>query len=195
MATLLKSLGFNVQLEQNANQQKMEQAIDDFARKLTEGSVALFYFAGHGVQMNGENYLIPVQAIINRQSDVRYKAVNTGQVLNAMGDSKNSLNIIILDACRNNPLPRSFRSSSRGLARLDGPKGTIFGFATSPGSVAADGEKENGIYTEYLLKHMKRPGLSIEQVFKGVLKDVDSATKGQQIPWTESSFTGDFSFH
>lgn len=194
MADLLESLGFKVQLEQNANQQRMEEAIDEFGRKLTANSVALFYFAGHGVQVNGENYLIPVNAVIKRQSDVRYKAVNTGQVLNALGDSDNSLNIVILDACRNNPLPRSFRSSSRGLARLEGPRGTIFGFATSPGSVAADGESDNGIYTQYLLKHIATPGLSIEQVFKKVLKDVDSATEGKQIPWTESSFTGEFSF-
>jgi hypothetical protein len=194
MAEALKQVGFEVLLELDANQQHMEEAIDRFARQLTPGSIALFYFAGHGVQVNGENYLIPVGADINRQSDVRYKAVNTGQVLNAMGDSNNNLNIIILDACRNNPLPRSYRSAARGLARMEGPKGTIFGFATSPGSVAADGERDNGLYTEQLLKHMQTPGLSIEQVFKRVLRGVDQATQGQQIPWTESSFTGEFSF-
>ncbi len=194
MAHALKQVGFEVLLKLDANQQDMEEAIDRFARQLTSGSVALFYFAGHGVQVNGENYLIPVGADIARQSDVRYKAVNTGQVLNAMGDSNNNLNIIILDACRNNPLPRSYRSAARGLARMEGPKGTIFGFATSPGSVAADGERNNGLYTEQLLKHIQTPGLSIEQVFKRVLHGVDQATQGQQIPWTESSFTGEFSF-
>jgi len=194
MAEVLKKVGFDVLLELDANQQGMEEAIDNFGRKLIPGSVALFYFAGHGVQVNGENYLIPVDAVINRQSDVRYKAVDTGQVLDVMGEGKNNLNIVILDACRNNPLPRSYRSNSRGLAKLDGPRGTILGFATSPGSVAADGENDNGVYTESLLRHIKSPGISIEQVFKKVLRDVDQVTDGQQTPWTESSFTGDFSF-
>ena len=194
MAKVLQKMDFDVSLVLDANQEKMENAINTFSRKLTPGSVALFYFAGHGVQMNGENYLIPVDANIKRQSDVRYKAVNTGQVLDVMGESENNLNIVILDACRNNPLPRSFRSNSKGLARLDGPKGTVLGFATSPGSVAADGENDNGVYTESLLKHIETPGISIEQLFKKVLQDVDKVTNGQQTPWTESSFTGDFSF-
>lgn len=194
MAKTLKDVGFSVQLSTDATQQQIEEAIDKFARKLTEGGVALFYFAGHGMQINGENYLIPVAADIKRQSDVRYKAVNTGQVLSAMAENNNSLNIIILDACRDNPLPRSFRSSNRGLAKLDGPKGTLLAFATSPGSVAADGENKNGVYTEQLLKHIKTPGLSVEETFKRVLKGVDKITNGRQTPWMESSFTGDFSF-
>lgn len=195
MAASLERLGFDVTLQVNANQQQMEEAIDGFGRRLAAGNhVALFYYAGHGVQVDGENYLIPVDAKINRQSDVRYKAVNMGQVLGTMGEAEDNLNIVILDACRDNPLPRSFRGGSRGLARVEGPKGTIIGFATSPGSVAADGEGDNGIYTKHLLANMNQTGLSIEQVFKKVLQGVDEETQGQQIPWTESSFTGDFSF-
>jgi len=195
MATALNDLGFNVIVELNANQQKMEAAIDKFGRHLISGNqIGLFYYAGHGVQVDGENYLIPVAAQIKRQSDVRYKAINIGQVLGAMGEANDNLNIVILDACRDNPLPRSFRSGSRGLARVEGPKGTIIGFATSPGSTAADGEGDNGLYTKHLLNNIKDPGISIEQVFKKVLQGVNEETKGQQVPWTESSFTGDFSF-
>ncbi len=195
MAASLKQLGFQVDLQLNAGQEQMETAIDSFGRRLTSGAqVALFYYAGHGVQVDGENYLIPIDAKIARQSDVRYKAVNIGQILGAMSEAKDNLNIVILDACRDNPLPRSFRSASRGLARLEGPKGTIIGFATSPGSVAADGEGDNGVYTKHLLANMSRPGISIEQVFKKVLQGVNKETKGKQTPWTESSFTGDFSF-
>lgn len=195
MATSLEQLGFDVALHLNADQKQMEMAIDEFGRKLAAGNhVALFYYAGHRVQVDGENYLIPTDAVINRQSDVRYKAVNIGQVLGAMGEARDNLNIVILDACRDNPLPRSFRSAGRGLARLEGPKGTVIGFATSPGSVASDGEGDNGVYTKHILQNMREPGLSIEQVFKKVLQGVNEETNGRQIPWTESSFTGNFSF-
>ncbi len=195
IAIQLELTGFDVTLKLNANQQQMEAAIDHFGRKLNTGEqIALFYYAGHGVQVDGENYLIPTDANIKRQSDVRYKAVNIGQVLGSMTEAKDNLNIVILDACRDNPLPRSYRSANRGLARIEGPKGTILGFATSPGSVASDGDGENGIYTKHLLNNMQKPGLTIEQVFKEVLRGVNQETNGQQIPWTESSFTGDFSF-
>ncbi len=195
IAEQLRRMNFDVILKIDVNQQDMEQAIDLFNRKLDpEGQIALFYFAGHGVQVNGENYLIPLNANINRQNDVRYKAVNIGQVIGSIGESGNNLNIIILDACRDNPLPRSFRSASRGLARFESPKGTILGFATSPGTVALDGEGDHGVYTKHLLANMQKPGYTIEQVFKEVLRGVDTETNGQQIPWTESSFTGNFSF-
>ena len=111
-----------------------------------------------------------------------------------MGDVSDNLNIVILDACRDNPLPGSTRSASRGLARVSGPKGTIIGFATGPGSVAADGEGEHGVYTRHLLHNMRKPGLSVEQVFKKVLQGVNQETGGKQVAWTESSFTGNFFF-
>lgn len=194
MADSLSRLGFEVTLLLDGNQEQMEAAIDKFGRQMSAGKlVGLFYFAGHGVQVDGSNYLIPTDAVIKRQSDVRYKAVNIGQVLGAM-EGEDNLQIVILDACRDNPLPRSFRSAGRGLAKIDGPKGTIIGFATSPGSVAADGEDDNGIYTKHLLNTMQVPGLTIEEVFKRVLQGVNQETGGQQIPWMESSFTGNFLF-
>ena len=196
IATTLKELGFDVMLKLDANQQQMEQAINEFGRTLYQGGVGLFYYAGHGVQVDGENYLIPTTARIESESDVRYKGVNMGQVLGKMGEARNGFNIIILDACRDNPFARSFRSSTRGLAvvRDAAPKGTLIAYATSPGKVASDGDESNGLYTKHLLQNIKKPNLSIEQVFKRVLQGVERETNGKQSPWTSSSFSGNFYF-
>lgn len=195
MARALKKAYFSVILRLDVNQEQMEVAINDFGRQITQGGIGLFYYAGHGVQVDGRNYLIPIAANIKRQKDVRYKAVDLNQVLDEMNYARNGLNVAILDACRDNPLPRSFRSSGgTGLARVDGPQGTLIAFATSPGSVAIDGEGKNGVFTKHLLDNIIVPGLSIERVFKNVLKGVNNETGGQQIPWMSSSFTGDFYF-
>ena len=196
IASTLTDLGFDVMLQLNANQEQMEQAISQFGRSLYQGGVGLFYYAGHGVQVDGENYLIPTTARIESESDVRYKGVNLGQVLGKMGEARNGFNIIILDACRDNPFARSFRSNTRGLAvvRDAAPKGTLIAYATSPGKVASDGNESNGLYTKHLLQNMKKPNLSIEQVFKRVLQGVERETNGKQSPWTSSSFSGDFYF-
>ena len=194
MASTLQNLGFKVISAIDVNQQQLEESINRFGRQLTPQSVALFYYAGHAIQVNGENYLVPINSGIQKQSDVRFKAVNVGMVLEEMGQAENSLNIVILDACRNNPLPRSFRSSSRGLAKIDGPTGTLIAYATSPGSVASDGEGRNGIYTKHLLKNITTSGLPVEQVFKKVLQGVKQDTNSGQVPWLSSSFSGDFYF-
>ena len=196
IARTLEQLGFQVTLQINASQEQMEEAISEFGRTLYQGGVGLFYYAGHGVQVAGENYLIPVRARIESESDVRYKGVNVGQVLGKMGEARNGFNVIILDACRDNPFARSFRSSTRGLAvvRDAAPQGTLIAYATSPGKVASDGDASNGLYTKHLLQNMATPNLSIEQVFKRVLQGVDRETNGQQTPWTSSSFSGDFYF-
>ncbi len=196
MGDALLKLGFDVTLELNAGQKQMEQAISEFGRQLYQGGVGLFYYAGHGVQVGGENYLIPVNATIESESDVRYKAVNIGQVLGKMGEARNGLNMVILDACRDNPFAKSFRSSSRGLAVVSSAavKGTLIAYATSPGNVASDGEDRNGLYTKHLLHHIASPGLPVEQVFKRVLQGVERDTNGKQSPWTSSSFSGDFFF-
>ncbi len=196
MASALGKLGFDVTLKINAGQEQMEEAISEFGRKLYLGGVGLFYYAGHGVQVAGENYLIPVNATIESESDVRYKAVNIGQVLGKMGEARNGLNMVILDACRDNPFAKSFRSSSRGLAVVNSAavKGTLIAYATSPGNVASDGEDRNGLYTKHLLQHITTPGVPVEQVFKRVLQGVEQDTNGKQSPWTSSSFSGDFFF-
>lgn len=195
MARTLRTLGFEVIHEENANQRTMENAISRFGRQLRkQGGVGLFYFAGHGIQVNGRNYLIPIDANIETESDVRFEAVDAGRVLGKMEDADNDLNIVILDACRDNPFARSFRTSSKGLARMDAPKGSLIAYATAPGSVAADGEQRNGIYTEYLLKHMTTPGSKVEEVLKRVRVDVINETNEKQIPWEASSLTGEFYF-
>jgi len=194
IALTLEKLGFDVILKTNVNQEQMEDAIADFGRDLTQGGIGLFYYAGHGVQFEGDNYLIPIDSKIKRQKDVRYKAVNLGQVLDEMGEARNGLNVAILDACRNNPLPRSYRSGHRGLARVSSPQGTLIAYATSPGATAADGDGRNGLYTKHLLKYLQQPNITVEQVLKRVARDVREESSEQQTPWMESSFTGEFYF-
>jgi TRAP transporter TAXI family solute receptor len=195
IAKILKKLKFNVEHLENASQRKMEDAIRQFEKKLKNGGVGLFYFAGHGLQVRGRNYLIPIAANIQEETDVKYEAVDAGRVLDAMYNAGNELNIVILDACRNNPYARSFRSSNIGLARMDAPKGTIVAYSTSPGSVAFDGSGRNSPYTGALLNHIVTPRMSIEQVFKRTRFDVDKLTNGKQTPWESTSLTGDFSFN
>jgi hypothetical protein len=196
MATMLKKLGFTVTLKKNAGLQEMEEAIEDFGNRLKKGGVGLFYYAGHGIQVYSSNYLIPVGAKIDKESDVKYRAVDAGRILDEMANANNGLNIVILDACRDNPFSRSFRSSSRGLSIIStAPRGTLITYSTSPGNVAADGKGRNSPYTESLLKHMATPDLPIEHVFKKVRQELNTKTNGKQIPWELSSLSGDFFFN
>lgn len=195
MAATLRRLGFDVTLLYDADRRAMQEAIDAFSRQLRQGGVGLFYFAGHGVQVAGENYLVPLRARINREQDVQYEAVPVGRILGGMEDADNQLNIIILDACRDNPFARRFRSSRRGLAPVEqAARGSLIAYATAPGAVSIDGEGRNGLYTSYLLQYITTPGLSVEQVFKHVRVAVQNASGGQQVPWELSSLVGDFSF-
>ncbi|MCP5160745.1 MAG: SUMF1/EgtB/PvdO family nonheme iron enzyme [Hahellaceae bacterium] len=196
VAKLLRSLEFDVVLKTNATQEAMEDAIRDFGKALEKkGGVGLFFYAGHGVQSQGKNYLIPVDAQLEREKDLRYRAVNLGQLLDEMRFAKNGLNIAILDACRNNPLTRSFRSSERGLApTTDAPKGLFLAYSTSPNEVAADGEGRNSPFTEQLKLALTKPGLPLELTFKEVVKGVKKVTQEKQVPWFNSSVSGDFYF-
>jgi formylglycine-generating enzyme required for sulfatase activity len=195
MAASLKKLGFTVILVKNAKLQGMEEAIEAFGKQLQKGGVGLFYYAGHGVRVKGVNYLIPVDARINKETDLKYKAVNANRVLDEMGYAKNPLNVVILDACRDNPFARSYRNAARGLAIVSAaPTGTFISYSTSPGNVARDGKGRNSPYTAALLDSMQQPGLSIEQVFKSVRVKLDKETKGKQVPWELSSLKGDFYF-
>jgi Caspase domain/Sel1 repeat len=195
MAAVLKKLGFSVRLKINADQRSMESSIRAFGKELRSGGVGLFYFAGHGLQVDGRNYLIPIDAHIESEADVKYESVDAGRVLSQMYEAENGLNIVILDACRDNPYARSFRSSEKGLAKMDAPTGSILAYATAPGSVAADGTDRNGLYTSMLLKHMIESNLVIERVFKKVRIDVINASGNRQVPWELSSLTGDFYFY
>jgi hypothetical protein len=166
----------------------------DFGRKLRPGVVALFYYAGHGLQVRDRNFLIPVEADVQSEEEVPYTSVDVNYLLDVMNRAKSRINIVILDACRNNPFARSFRSGSSGLAQMDAPSGTLIAYATAPGRVASDGAGAHGLYTQHLLKHIATPGLPVEILFKRVREGVERETRSQQIPWESSSLKGDFFF-
>ena len=198
MAATLRGAGFEVIERLDADQKAMKRAIQEFGERLEQAGqdgVGLFYFSGHGVQVGGVNYLIPIDTSINRESDVDIEAVSANAVLGTMEFARNRLNIVILDACRNNPYARSFRSATRGLARMDAPRGTLVAYATAPGGVAFDGEGANSPYTSALVQAMQAPGLKVEEVFKQVRLSVMAETGEQQVPWEGSSLTGDFYFN
>jgi hypothetical protein len=194
MGKMLSSLGFEVIARLNANQKQMEDAIRLFQGKLTKESMGLFFFAGHGMQVAGVNYLIPIGAKISQESDIKYESVDAGRVLDAMHNAGNPLNIVILDACRDNPFARSYRSSSKGLARMDAPTGTFIAYATAPGDTASDGDGRNGVFTKYMLEYMPTPNLEVDKVLKKVRVSVMRETNKRQVPWQSSSLTGDFFF-
>lgn len=196
IAKALKQVGFKVTTVLDGDLRMMDKAIDTFGRNLERsGGVGLFFFAGHGVQSNGRNYLIPVGANISRETDLKYEAVDAGKVFDEIAYAQNGLNIVILDACRDNPLTRGFRSGKQGLAEMSNtPTGSLLAYSTSPGKQAADGTGRNSPYTKYLKEAIKTPGLPIELAFKQVIKKVKQETKGQQIPWVSSSLDGDFYF-
>jgi uncharacterized caspase-like protein len=135
-----------------------------------------------------------VDANIEREDEVSYNSLDANQVLDKMETANNRLNIVILDACRNNPFARSLRSSGTGLAQMEAPVGTLVAFATAPGSVASDGSGQNGLYTQHLLRSMQKPGVNIEDVFKNVRAGVRRDSQGKQIPWESTSLEGDFIF-
>jgi uncharacterized caspase-like protein len=178
----------------NTNQRDMKRLIREFGQKLKTGGSGLFYYAGHGVQSKGRNYLIPVDADIQSEAEVEDSGVDASLVLNYMDDAQNGLNIVILDACRNNPFSRSFRSASEGLAQVDAPTGTLIAYATAPGRVASDGTGQNGLYTSELLKQMRVPGLSATEMFMRVRAEVMKQTANKQVPWEASSLVGSFYF-
>lgn len=194
MAATLKTLGFEVSSGVNLNQREMKRLIREFGQQLKAGGHGLFYYAGHGVQSRGHNYIIPVDANIQSEADVEDSGVDVNLVLSYMDDAQNGLNIVILDACRNNPFSRSFRSASDGLAQVDAPTGTLIAYATAPGRVAADGVGENGLYTAELLKGMRLSGLSATEMFMHVRAEVMKRSGNKQVPWEASSLVGSFYF-
>jgi WD40 repeat protein len=195
MAVRLKQLGFKVIERENASLEDMRKSVRDFGNQLSMSDVGLFYYAGHGIQSNGVNYLIPVDADIQDETELSSRAFTAGEVLEKMDAAKNRINIVILDACRNNPLQRKVRSSIKGLAPMEQGSGTIIAFATKPGATSADGSGSHGLYTEQLLDALEQPGLSVEEVFKQVRMEVSQKSSGEQIPWENSSLLGEFYFN
>ena len=199
MAETLRGLGFEVIERTDANQREMKLAIFELGDRLEAAGkegVGLFFYAGHGVQVNGQNYLIPLNAMIEKERHVAIEAVGASWVLSQMEFAGNRVNFVILDACRNNPLTRGFRSQLRGLAKMNAPTGSLVAYSTGPGDVAADGEGANSPYTLALSQAMKTPGVAAEKMFKLVRNSVREETKGKQTPWEESSMMGaDFYFN
>ncbi len=196
MSRMLQNLGFTVIERENASLRDMKMAIDEFGKKLNDEKydVALFYYAGHGIQVKGLNYLVPVEADISSEAQVEYDCLRADRVKSFMDVAGADVNIIILDACRNNPFARSWSRSgdAGGLAFMSAPTGTLIAYATAPGHTAADGEGQNGLYTESLLMEMTNPSISILQVFQRVRNRVSQRSGQQQIPWESTSLTGDF---
>jgi carboxyl-terminal processing protease len=199
MARALEQTGFKVIRITDADQKKMKRAIADFGDQLSAAgpqATGLFYYAGHGVQVQGQNYLVPVGADIAKEADVDIESVSAEDVMKQMDFAANAVNIIILDACRNNPLQRSFRSATRGLApmRSDSVRGTFIAYSTSPGQTAADGAGANSPYSAALASAIVQPGTGIEEIFRDVRGKVMKATQDKQIPWDSSSLTAPFFF-
>jgi hypothetical protein len=190
----LKRLGFSLELQVNAKREVMENAIRAFSASLAKNNaVGLFYFAGHGLQLDWRNYLVPTDARLDKVADVLRQTVDMGTLLTSLGKAGNPMNIVVLDACRDNPFDSDQRTG-KGLSQMDAPIGTLLAYATAPGNVASDGSGKNGLYTEHLLKEMSTPEAKLEDVFKRVRLAVRRSSQGQQIPWESTSLEEDFYF-
>ncbi len=192
----LKGAGFTVTKLIDADQQSMRRSVVEFGRKLrASDSVGLLYYAGHGVQVGGENFLIPIGADIKDEQEVPVEAINLNEILRTMTRNENRTNIVILDACRNNPFEGVARGvAGRGLAQVNAPGGTLIAYATAPGQIALDGEGQNSPYSQALAQSIGQPGLVLEEVFRRTRRQVLTATANKQTPWEHSSLTGEFFF-
>ncbi len=197
MAATLQDVGFEVVTAIDVDIRDMGRAVRKFGkslRKAGKDAVGLFYYAGHGIQSQGVNYLVPLGAQIEDEADLDIEAFSASDVLRQMETAGNTLNLVLLDACRNNPMASRVRSGGRGLARIAAASGSLIAFSAAPGQVAADGRGKNSPYTAAFVETLRQPGLTVEQVFKRVRVKVESQTNGRQTPWEESSLRGDFYF-
>jgi tetratricopeptide (TPR) repeat protein len=199
VATELRNSNFEVQLLTNATYVQLREAMRKFQEKLTNGprdqTVGLFYYAGHGVQYQDENYLVPIDANVQFEDDITRMCFPVQRmVLSNMERTNSRMNIVILDACRNNPFPATSRSVGSGLGEIKRARGSFIAFATAPGSVASDGNGRNGLYTQELIKSLRKPNLSIEQVFKEVRMNVLRLSGDRQYTWDSSNIIGEFVF-
>ncbi|MCW5662066.1 MAG: caspase family protein [Burkholderiaceae bacterium] len=207
VATSLRGLGFEVTHRENASLREMIEAFQQFSMQSKSADVRVVYYAGHGVQLNGRNYLLPVDTEIRAEDEMPNKSADLNEFLDRLGGIKQGINVVILDACRNNPFSGSvivgpdgrrlkFRGMTpNGLAPVEAPLGSMIAFSTAPGGVALDNpEEKNSLYTKHLLEHMSAPGLPVELLFKRVRLAVAKETGRVQVPWESSSLTGDFCF-
>ena len=192
----LKSYGFNVIVATDSTAKQMEIQLKGFRNLLETHEVGLFFFAGHGMQIEGRNYLLALDTDMESETDAKHSSLSLDKVVDVMANSTAATKIIVLDACRNNPWERKWHRGpgTRGLASVYAPKGTIIGFATSPGEVAYDGVGRNGTYTAALLQHIDTPDCTIETMFKRVRNTVAAASGGKQTSWEHTSLSGEFYF-
>lgn len=195
MASALTAAHFAVTVKTNVTRAQMRDAIESFGQKLRRpNTVGLFYFAGHGFQMNWQNFLVPVDAQLSNANDIMAQSVGVDMLIKLLDRAHNRMNIIILDACRDNPYGETTAATQKGLAQMDAPPRTLLAYATAPGSTATDGSGKNGLYTEQLLRELQRPGAQIEDVFKRVRLAVRVKSNGRQLPWESTSLEEDFWF-
>jgi uncharacterized caspase-like protein len=190
----LSENGFTVINLRDASLPEMRAAVRQFGDKLIQNDIGLVYYSGHAMEVKGRNYFIPVNADIQNEDEVPDQSLDASLILEKMATAKKKVNILMVDACRDNPYTRSFRSSTKGLSSMDAPSGTLISFATAPGKVAFDGTGRNSPYMKYFLEAIKTPNKTIEQVFKEVRKNVQAETKNLQTPWENTSLSGDFYF-
>ena len=192
----LEGLGFTVLKYENCTQKTMRKAMDKFGSKLKGKDIGLFFYAGHGVQVNGYNYLIPTDAKLSNANDAEYDCVKAGRILAKMESAGSRTNIVILDACRDNPFERSWRRGTEGtgLAFINAPSGSLIAYSTAPGKTALDGRGKNSPYTSALLQHIRTPNITVLEMFQGVRSTVMARSGGKQIPWESTSLRGNFYF-
>jgi uncharacterized caspase-like protein len=207
VAASLKQLGFAVTLLEDTPLRELIESMREFSRRAATAAVRVIFYAGHGVQAKGRNYLVPIDADVQSEAEIGSKAADITELVDRLGTIKHGINVVILDACRVNPFSGGvfvgpdgrrlkFRGATpSGLAQLDAPVGTLVAFSTSPNGVALDGPSgKHSIYTKHLLAHLPTPGMPIEQLFKRVRIGVAEETQRIQVPWESSSLTAEFCF-
>ncbi|MDA8254604.1 MAG: SUMF1/EgtB/PvdO family nonheme iron enzyme [Betaproteobacteria bacterium] len=197
LASVLEKRGFTVLVRENVGERGLKEAVDIFSKHLKKGGIGLFFFAGHGIQLKDQNFLLPVDVGFDNETDIAFKSISAEYVLSRMAEAGNRINVVILDACRNNPLQLARKTINKGLGVMNvgrAEKGTFIAYATSPGSTAADGTGRNGLYTKHLLRALETRDTDIDKVFGRVRTGVVQDTNGEQVPWTSSSVIGSFYF-
>ncbi|MBW8830462.1 MAG: caspase family protein [Burkholderiales bacterium] len=194
IAQALRKSGFVVALHENLDRAGLIDAMREFGKQLGENTIAVVYYAGHGLQLRDHNYLIPVDAEIRSEDEIPIAGLDIGFILGRMSAARSRVNIVILDACRNNPFSGKGGAKVQGLAQMDAPLGTLLAYATAPGKLAADGAGANSLYATHLAQHLLTPGLPVEHVFKRVREGVVRDTRQVQVPWESSSLQGEFAF-
>lgn len=194
MATLFDEAGFTVDTRLDAGRTDMLAAIDRFGGAIRRPDIkqVVFYYAGHGVQLEWRNYLLPVDAEVDSAEQVKQRCIDLNQLLGQFGAAKDKTYIIILDACRNDPFGSAYRPEQKGLSQFDAPVGSLIAYATSPGNIASDGGGKHGLYTENLMRELSKRETRIEDALKRVRLNVRLASRGAQIPWETTSLETDF---